>query len=511
MFKAVSPTITQVSSRSPTPSPTDYHEGPQDGLSRPPSATTVPSPLGEVAEVISPHGSPQDEEHAALLKRPPPVSSASAPAGKIPQINLQDLSLYTDSCAPAAALAPSSTSLPELTHLLRLQTYQEKRRSRIQMRLHRGLISVALFTRLKNCNELAFRSLVDSFRFDDKKGFASLYNAVQDVRRSCEATWRHAELDLDTRFGNTNQTSVETGPNSTFMHKLPAWIQEDLLNFVCLIRTDSDFLASRIASLSPPELASMTAFHQSLDTIDSVMPSQSRGRPLGYRSNRNSAFLPTPVERLLSFQRHDPLSALLHTVFASSEDLQRLEVWSTTCARVITEGKSGGEQFVCSVFNAWAAMQEWPFKSNLEMYLMEILQESAFLLDGANEQPSGPKGPTELRNAKDAIAQEEFFDMALKRLFDILDDEHCGAAIPPSVVKLGHAILRKLQKPKKQLAAETFIVSKWFFSTFLLNAIICPEVGHSSLSSPPYSLLTCNRAMASCSAIISARMLDRRY
>jgi hypothetical protein len=37
------------------------------------------------------------------------------------------------------------------------------------------------------------------------------------------------------------------------------------------------------------------------------------------------------------------------------------------------------------------------------------------LLDGANEQPSGPKGPTELRNAKDAIAQEEFFDMALKK------------------------------------------------------------------------------------------------
>jgi hypothetical protein len=158
---------------------------------------------------------------------------------------------------------------------------------------------------------------VDSFRFDDKKGFASLYNAVQDVRRSCEATWRHAELDLDTRFGNTNQTSVETGPNSTFMHKLPAWIQEDLLNFVCLIRTDSDFLASRIASLSPPELASMTAFHQSLDTIDSVMPSQSRGRPLGYRSNRNSAFLPTPVERyclfsdMILFQRYSILCSLL--------------------------------------------------------------------------------------------------------------------------------------------------------------------------------------------------------
>ncbi|KAI9874034.1 MAG: hypothetical protein M1830_010266 [Pleopsidium flavum] len=120
-------------------------------------------------------------------------------------------------------------------------------------------------------------------------------------------------------------------------------------------------------------------------------------------------------------------------------------------------------------------MQEWPFKPNLEMYLMQILQESSCLLEGTNEQLSGPKGPTELRNAKDAIALEDFFDKALERLFDILDGEPSRAAIPPGVIKLCHAILRKVKEPKKQLAAEIFIVSKWFFSTFLLNSIICPE------------------------------------
>lgn len=477
----MSPTITQVSSRSATPSPSEYHGDSQGSLARPPSITGIPSSLEGIAQVTSPPLNPQDEEHVALLKRPPLVSSVSAPAGEIPQIHLKDITHY-ESCAPAPApaLSSSSTSLPELAHLLRLQTHQEKRRSQVQTRLCKGVVSSALFARLTNCHELAFRSLVDSFRSDDKKGFASLYSAVQDVRRSCEATWRHAELDLGTFSGETNRPGLEMGSNSSFLDHLPSRPREDLLKFLSLIRTDPNFLASRIACLSPSELGSLTTFHQSLDTVDSVMPGQPRGRPFGHRSNRSSAFVPTPVERLLSFQRHDPLSTLLHTVFASSEDLQRLEIWSATCARVITDAQSGGEQFVCSVFNACAAMQEWPFRSNLETYLMQTLQESARLVEGTYEQPTGAKGPTEARNAKDTIALEDFFDNAMRRLFDMLGGEHSGSAIPPGVVRIGHAVLQKVKDPKKQLTAKTFIVSKWFFSTFLSNAIICPEVGHSN-------------------------------
>ena len=476
MSKAVSPTITQVSSRSPTPSPTGYDAGSQERSAQSPGVTTVAPPFGEVAEVICLQDGVPDEERVALLDPLTPLLPVFTPAGRIAQTHVQDYSRYADLRAPPAASPPSSTSLAELTHLLHLRADQKKRLLRLQTRLHKGLVSVALFARLKNCNELASRSLVDSFRSDDKKGFASLCNALQDVRRSCEETWRHAELDLIMSPKEAHDPRVAAGQDHTFMHQLPAWIQEDLLGFLSRIRTDPDFLASRIASLSPSELASLTAFHQALDTVDSVMPGQPRGRLLGHRSNRNSAFLPTPVERLLSFQRHDPLSALLHTCFASSEDSLRLRIWSATCARVIMEGKTGSEQLVCSVFNAWAAMKEWPFRTNLEAYLLQMLQETAPLLEAASETHSGVKAPTDSRNTKDAIALEDFFDMALRRLFEILDDEQFGTPIPSGVFELSRAILDKVKDPKKQFAAETFIVSKWFFSTFLSNAIICPEV-----------------------------------
>jgi len=426
-------------------------------------------------EVLCPEGEIPDEEHIALLEPLSPLLPVPTPARQIAETHLHH-SRYADPRVPPEALPPLSTSLAELSHLLHLRADQKKRLLQLQNRLRKGLVSVALFARLKNCNDLALRSLVDSFRSDDKKGFASLHNAVQDVRRSCEETWRHAELDLGMSPKEVHETRVATGQDPTFMHQLPTWIQEELLGFLSKIRTHPDFLASRIASLSSSELASLTIFHQALDTVDSVMPGQPRGRQLGHRSNRNSAFLPTPVERLLSFQRHDPLSALLHTCFAASEDLQRLRIWSATCARVITEGKSGSEQLVCSVFNAWAAMTEWPFKTNLELYLLQMLQESAPLIEAVSEPQSGAKGPTDLRNTKDAIALEDFFDMAVRRLFKILDDEKFGSPIPPGVFKLGQAILDKVQDPKKQRAAETFIVSRWFFSTFLSNAIICPEV-----------------------------------
>lgn len=475
MSKAVSPTITQVSSRSPTPSPTEYDVGSQERSGRPPGATIVATSSGEVTEGICPQGGSLDEEHIGLLEPLTPLLPLPTPAGKITQTHLQ-YSRYADPCIPPAALPPLTTSLPELSHLLHLRADQKKRLTQLQTRLHKGLVSVGLFVRLKNCNELAFRSLVDSFRFDDKKGFASLYNAVQDVRRSCEETWRHAELDFGMPPKEVQETGLAAGQDPIFMHQLPTWIQDALLGFLSKIRTDPDFLANRIASLSPAELASLTAFHQALDTVDSVMPGQPRGRQPGHRFNRNSAFLPTPVERLLSFQRHDPLSALLHTCFAPSEDLQRVKIWSATCARVITEGKSGSEQLVCSVFNAWAAMKEWPFKTKLEVYLLQMLQDSAPMLEAVGEPQPGAKGPTELRSSKDAIALEDFFDMALRKLFEVLDDERLGSPIPPGVFELSRAILDKVKDPKKKLAAETFIVSKWFFSTFLSNAIMCPEV-----------------------------------
>lgn len=426
---------------------------------------------------------PQHHERPAPAQtRPQMPVSVSAPAGRLPRLLPADVSQYTEPTFHPDIVSTSSTSLAELAHLIRLQGYQEQRRCHARVRLHRSLVANALSARLVHCGELVHRTLVDHFRSDDKKSFAQLYNALHDVRNSCDATRRYALLEPDLEFGKAKtQKNERIHSFSTFMHEIPTKIRDDLLEFLSELRTNPDFLATRITSLSQQELASLTSFRQALDPIDSVMALQARGKPVPSAQKSQALSGPSAVERLLSFQRHDPLSALIYTIFAnssgpdSSEDLRRTDIWSTTCARLITEGKPGSDKFIKSVLDAWAGMREWPGKANLELYLMEVLQDGQFLLEKA-EEPARQRGQPETRSTKDTIAADEFYDRSVQRLFEVIDDEPSAGGIPEGILEIGMAILKKLEDSRKhRTAAQTFIVSRWFFSTYLLNAIIHPE------------------------------------
>jgi hypothetical protein len=410
--------------------------------------------------------------------------SMSAPAGRLPRLLPADLSHYSDAYLPTAAIPTSSTSLAELAHLIRLQGYQEQRKAHSRVRLHRWLVSSALSARLVHCGELAHRTLVDSFRSDDKKSFATLYNALNDVRNSCDATRRYALLEPDLEFGKSKVAKHDKVQSfSTFINEVPSKIMDDLLVFISEVRTNPDFLATRILNLSQQELASLTSFRQALDPIDSVMAIQARGKNVGSAHKPSQPQGPSPVERLLSFQRHDPLSTLIYTVFANSsgpdsaEDLRRTDAFATTCAKLIMESRQGMEKFIKTVLDVWAGMREWPGKSNLELYLMQVLQEGQFLLEKADEQPARTAGAQPVpRSTKDTIAADDFFDKAVKNLFAVVDDEPSAGGIPEGVLEIGNAILRKLDESRNlRKGAQNFFVSRWLFSTFLLNAIIHPE------------------------------------
>ncbi|KAH7134997.1 hypothetical protein B0J11DRAFT_575618 [Dendryphion nanum] len=412
-----------------------------------------------------------------------PTASMSAPAGRLPRLLPADLSHYTDSFVPTGAVPPSSTSLAELAHLIRLQGYQEQRKTLSRVRLHRWLVSSALSARLVHCGELVHRTLVDNFRSDDKKSFATLYNAINDVRNSCDATRRFALLEPDLDLGKSKSArSDKSGSFSTFLTEVPSKILDDLVDFVSEIRTNPDFLATRILNLSQQELASLTSFRQALDPIESVMAMQGRGKVNPSNQKPNQPQGPSPVERLLSFQRHDPLATLIYTIFANSsgpdsaEDLRRTDAFATTCAKLIMESKPGMENFIKTVLDVWAGMREWPGKANLELYIMQVLQDGQFLLEKAEEQPARAGAAPVPVNTKDSIAADDFFDKAVKRLFEVVDDEPSAGGIPEGVLEIGNAILRKLDETKNlRKAAQNFFVSRWLFSRFLLNAIIHPE------------------------------------
>lgn len=400
-----------------------------------------------------------------------------------PQWPLEGVSRDNESFLPAVARPISSTTLAELAHLLRLERDHSRNYRRLQERLYRCLISNGLSARLGRCGNLAQTALAEYFRLDDKRGFASLYDALHDVRLSCDATRRYAymEPDLDIRMPEGAETGeLPTFPS--FLHQIPGKMRDDLLHFISQIRTNPDFLAGRIASLSSSELLSFTTSYQFLEPTDSVLSGQPRGRPQGSGIRRGVGLHSSPVERLISFQRHDPLSGLLYTVFASSggphasEDLRRTDVWSSTCAKLITEGTRGGEQFMRVVLNAWSTLRDWPAKERLELYLVRVLQDGAYLLDRVDQQVPGAKRHSDTSGSKESLAPDEFFEISLKRLFETINGPPGAEGLPQGVLELGGAILRKLESPKKQRAASTFIISKWFFSSYLLNAIIYPEV-----------------------------------
>jgi hypothetical protein len=427
----------------------------------------------------------------------PKERSAEKKTPSIPKSLLPDLSQFSN---PHIRPENDGTTLQELAHLVRLSKYQERKRANTRIRLQRSLVATALSARLTRCGEMAHRNLVDCFRTDDKKTFATLYNAIQDVRRSCEELRRYALVDPEIVAmhspGMASSDSLETStpsasgagagvgaaltPITPFFHEISASAREAFLNFLTQLRTNPEYLATRICSLSNTEVTALLSFHQGLEPIESVLPFHNRPSTRGHASasNRNSAHVPSAIERLLSFQRHDPLSALIHTCFANSagpdsaEDRRRTDIWARACARLVSESKTWSETVLISVLNAWTAMRDWSGKANMEWYLMKILEDGAFLLDRAEDQ-LGTRFNLSDWTAKDSIAAEEFYERAVNELFEVVDDED-ATGIPEGVIELGNQILRHLDS-KYVDSIRRWFVYKWIFSVFLLNVIIHPE------------------------------------
>ncbi|KAI1432257.1 hypothetical protein GGR50DRAFT_619260 [Xylaria sp. CBS 124048] len=390
----------------------------------------------------------------------------------------------------------AGTTLQELAHLVRLSKYQERKRASTRVRLQRSLISTALSARLTRCGETTQRNLADLFRSGETHMFAKVFDAIQDVRNSCDATRRYALLEPDMEpLQPAGMASSETldhppsvagsisgSPVTPFLADLSAQARDPILHFLAQLRTNPDYLASRLCALSVAELQALTVFHVGLDPIESVLPfgnAQPSGRGGSGAANKNSA---NAVERLLSFQRHDPLSALIYTCFANSagpdsaEDKRRTQVWATACSRLIQAAPVEYENVLVAIVNVWSAMRDWSGRSGMEWFIMKVLKDGVFLLDRADDPQGNRFHDIGDWTTKDSIRIEEFYDQVLDELFEILDDED-GTGIPEGVLELGNEILRHLQviAPAKVDSTRHWFVYKWIFSNWLTAVLIHPE------------------------------------
>ncbi|KFH41669.1 hypothetical protein ACRE_076180 [Hapsidospora chrysogenum ATCC 11550] len=441
-----------------------------------------------VAQLSTP--SPGHSRHESIDRPVTPPPPSEKPALTYPKPLLQDISLYTN---PHITREGENTTLEELAHIVRLSKYQERKRASTRTRLQRSLVSTSLSARLTRCGEIAHRNLVDNFRRDDKDNFAALYNAIHNVRKSCDELRRYAAMEQDLESLSSlalgSSESLDTPANASagpghlrpmtpFFQDISASARETFVNFLTQLRTNPDYLATRICALSSSELNSFLSFHKGLEPVESVLPFHGRSAARSHASASARHSTNVDIERLMSFQRHDPLSILIHTCFAnsagpdSSEDQRRTEIWATALARLISEPKSTGEHFLISVLNIWTTMRDWSGKANMEWYLMKILKDGAFLLERAEDQHGTRFNLSDWKHS-DEIAAKDFYDKAVNDLFELVDDDD-ATGIPEGLLELGNAVLAKLDHKYVENTSR-WLVWRCLFFVFLLGVIIHPE------------------------------------
>lgn len=400
----------------------------------------------------------------------PPCAGESGSSDR-PEVSQEEI-------RPALPLEPK-VSFEEFAIQYRRRQHAEAQRRSLEHRLVATKVSICLSARLLRVAAAVQKGLVEAFKHGDKPGFVTIYSAIHDLQEACDSAFRRTLHRQDPLEEPSLSLHSERTRSSGFMHQLSPKARSGLLEILNLVRTDPRFLFDRISSLTPSQLAALTSSVIS-DTGDSVLSftaSRSRNQPLF--SKRNSAHSVPFKDYALAFERTDPLSVLLFNVFAVPLDWDpaeahlRLDVWSSTCAKLISHGDSRYHPFVGHVLSYWSLCSDWKAKPKLELYLMDVLQKGAFLLENI-ESPVASSFGVDPPDPLKTDAAEEFFDAAVQTLFEVLDDADAG--LPSATLEFGNAILTKIAAPESQDRFLEYIFIQWFFSRFLYNTLTFPEV-----------------------------------
>lgn len=373
-----------------------------------------------------------------------------------------------------------TVSVDDLGRLFELEQYVGRHAQTVRSDLDELFRSATMSRRLLHTSSLAYGSLINHFRNNDHGGFAGAYQACEEVVDDCTQAGLPQQAHSMYGGGNKWETQDLEGQSRSWIQKLPATNQEDIFEFLLRIRTDSTFLSDCISRLSSSDLHALTSSYQFSGSGDSVLQNYIRSQSRNHGKDHAAGKLNPGIETLREFHKKDVMFALLHGIFddsakqGSQEYLLRTDVWSRACARLLTAGNQGSEEFVVTMLDAFSRFQEWKLKPKMEMYLMKLLSEGAFLLDPP--PPADFKQPIEIQNAQAVVAISNFFDKALQELFQLLADSQPQSGVPDSALDFAHAVLSQIQDPKIRLQARMSIATRWYFSSFISNIIVHPEV-----------------------------------
>jgi hypothetical protein len=400
------------------------------------------------------------------VEQPLPDSKDHVPAEENPSPGTMggiDLSLKS----PTTAVIPP-VSLEQLQSVNALEKDHICRANNLRQRLKHLRVICGLERRLLRISASIYHSMVGHFHATDRARFLDAYDAGQQM------------LDAIPLSNNTTgdiDTVLASGPPN-WIEVLPLVHRDNFLEFLASLRSEPSCLADCLSSLTSTELVALTSNYRSANVLVSILP----GRP-NVKAQRfgKDPGITSRSRWSLDYGQEDPFFVLFYGIFDDSqgpgtwEYCQRIEVWANVCSRVMVDGKRGSDEVVTTTLDAFASLQEWSLKPRLESYLADLLRRGAFLLETPTDQAMDFEEPLEIRNAKAAISASEFFEKSIQKLFTLLAD-HLPSTVPPGLRDLVHSVLGKIEDSKIRNRAEVFMLSKWFFCSFISSMLIYPEV-----------------------------------
>ena len=369
--------------------------------------------------------------------------------------------------------------LSEITYILRLQKYHKRCCVSAQDNLQRLQIAASKAARLRFTARSIQHTLAECIRSEDKSSFAVLLHAFQDA---CEEASKTSSLPAQDAESHVAAISNATG---SFLNEVAAPARLTVLDFLTKLRYDGHFIAERVMSLTSRELNSLLPERIVTKSNESIFGASLRNsrssRPLGFTVD-------TMVDVLTGHSYGSPLEALVFapgtSILTEDSELRRMtDVWATVCARLISEQKAGSEKLIPALLDIWSALVPWPGKDRVEIWMLETLQHGAFLLEQPTKQTfrARVEGKSDI-SAQDEARVEAFYTDATDSLLELFGDTTSPSAIPPGALSLCRAIFDKLRgSPSHQRALPSFIMTRWLFSSFMMDLVSLPEVSARSV------------------------------
>ncbi|KPI36398.1 uncharacterized protein AB675_2944 [Cyphellophora attinorum] len=359
----------------------------------------------------------------------------------------------------------------EFAAQLRRHRHTEHKRRMLEHRKTHLHKAVALTGRLQRLSSWLHDGLVEISKSHNAVDFVRVHQHLLELTARCLGRWQFEIRSYDPL---TSPSQHAHNVATSFLSRISPVARNDCLEFIRNVRSNPRFLADRFKAVHPSQLVALSTAPRYSDPaayLSNLSPNRNR---LSQRK-RLTSYAKNLEDYANAFERKNAMAFLLHNCFganSAAEDSLRLETWSSICATLYLDMGFPFLSFFHQILWEFAGLGIWRAKARLELFLMDILQRGAFLLEPVTDFKKGALDAY-IADTLATDTAKEFFDQAVRELFSILADEDGG--FPMGALQLVRTMLSKMPDERAQAEVRGWVISEWFLDVFLRTAITFPE------------------------------------